>query len=391
MRALLAWERGGEVEVVIRPVISGMPGGTTLRVEILAERRGTELRAEVTAEAERVHVRVWEDGVEALERPFVAPRRTDVDLLAQAIEAGGRDLVANGATSMAAALAGPDARAARMTQIPDRAPGPAPDSPGEPEVLVGATPAAAAALAAERLVVAIDAGGRPARPGRHRDDRRLHVPRALPGPARHGPFATAIPGIGCTSGSATTASCRGATRRRTSSPWTASCSPATPPRGWSPRRWPRRTSTRSPWTRRSPPAATRRMRPPCTRPSCARVLPADAAGRPVFDAIIVGIGPDGHLLSVFPGSAAFDAPGWVVPIPAPTHVQPHLARVSLTPGALDATRTLLPLAFGGGKAAIVAAVLGGPRDERRLPAQRARRAGATWILDAAAAGSLSRD
>jgi hypothetical protein len=106
MRALLEWGRGGEVEVVIRPVISGMPAGTTLRVEILAERRGTELRSEVTAEAESVHVRVWEDGVEALERTFVAPRRTDVDLLAEAIEAGGRNLVAEGATGMAAALAG---------------------------------------------------------------------------------------------------------------------------------------------------------------------------------------------------------------------------------------------------------------------------------------------
>ena len=111
MRALLAWDRGAEVEVVIRPVISGMPGGTTLRVEILAERRGTELRAEVTAEAESVNVRVWEDGVEALQRSFVAPRRTDVDLLAEAIEAGGRDLVADGATLMAAALAGPAAPA----------------------------------------------------------------------------------------------------------------------------------------------------------------------------------------------------------------------------------------------------------------------------------------
>ncbi len=109
MRALLEWERGAEVEVVIRPVISGMPAGTTLRVEILAERRGTELRSEVTAEAESVHVRVWEDGVEALERTFMAPRATDVDLLAEAIEAGGRNLVAEGATSMAAALAGPAA------------------------------------------------------------------------------------------------------------------------------------------------------------------------------------------------------------------------------------------------------------------------------------------
>jgi 6-phosphogluconolactonase len=119
-------------------------------------------------------------------------------------------------------------------------------------------------------------------------------------------------------------------------------------------------------------------------------LPADAAGRPIFDAILVGIGPDGHLLSIFPGSAAFDARGWVVAVPAPTHVAPHVARVSLTPGALDATPALLPMAFGTGKAAILASVLTGPRDERRLPAQRARRAGATWILDAAAAGMLPR-
>jgi 6-phosphogluconolactonase len=121
------------------------------------------------------------------------------------------------------------------------------------------------------------------------------------------------------------------------------------------------------------------------------VLPTDTAGRPVFDAIVVGIGPDGHLLSVFPGSAAFDAPGWVVPVPAPTHVLPHVPRVSLTPGALDATPTLLPVAFGGGKAAILATILEGPRDERHLPAQRARRTGATWILDAAAAAKLPRD
>ncbi len=114
MRAHLAWARGAEVEVVIRPVISDLPGGTTLRVEILAERRGTELRAEVTAEAERVHVRVWEDGVEALERTFVAPRRTDVDLLAEAVEAGGHDPVAEGASRMAAALAGPAIRDAAL-------------------------------------------------------------------------------------------------------------------------------------------------------------------------------------------------------------------------------------------------------------------------------------
>lgn len=96
-----------EVSVVVRPVLSKMPAGTTLRVELLAERRGSELRADVTAEAETVHVRVWQDGVEALERHFRAPRRTEVELLAEAIEATGRDRVGNGALRAAASLAGP--------------------------------------------------------------------------------------------------------------------------------------------------------------------------------------------------------------------------------------------------------------------------------------------
>ena len=92
------------IAVVIRPVVSTMPAGTTLRVEILAERRGSELRTDVTAEAESVHVRVWQDGVEALDRHFRAARRTDVDLLAEAIETGGRDPVAIGALRSAASL-----------------------------------------------------------------------------------------------------------------------------------------------------------------------------------------------------------------------------------------------------------------------------------------------
>ncbi len=97
----------GEVGVVIRPVVSTTQPGTTLRVALLAERRGSELRADVTAEAETVHVRVWQDGVEALDRYFRAPRRTDVDLLAEAIESGRRDPVAVGALRAAAMIVGP--------------------------------------------------------------------------------------------------------------------------------------------------------------------------------------------------------------------------------------------------------------------------------------------
>jgi len=125
-------------------------------------------------------------------------------------------------------------------------------------------------------------------------------------------------------------------------------------------------------------------------------LAVDDAGRPVFDALLVGVGPDGHLLSVFPASDAWDVPGWTTWAPAPAHIGPHLDRVTLTPAALDATPSLVVAAFGAGKAAIVEDLLGPshadpaarPRAERRLPALRARRAGATWVLDAAAAAGL---
>jgi 6-phosphogluconolactonase/glucosamine-6-phosphate isomerase/deaminase len=128
-------------------------------------------------------------------------------------------------------------------------------------------------------------------------------------------------------------------------------------------------------------------------------LATDAEGRPVFDAILVGVGPDGHILSVFPGSAAFDAPGWTTWAPAPTHIEPHLDRVTLTPLALDATPALVVASFGVGKAAIVGELLGPrhagaaprARNERHLPALRARRAGATWVLDAASAAELADD
>ncbi len=82
-----------EVAVVLRPRLSGMPEGTTLRVELLAERRGSELRADVTAESESVHCRVWRDGVDVMERRFNSSRRTDMDLLAEAIESTSDDRI----------------------------------------------------------------------------------------------------------------------------------------------------------------------------------------------------------------------------------------------------------------------------------------------------------
>ena len=111
-------------------------------------------------------------------------------------------------------------------------------------------------------------------------------------------------------------------------------------------------------------------------------------GWPVFDLILLGIGPDGHILSVFPGSATFDRTEWALGVPAPTHVEPHVPRVTLNPWIVPAAAELLMVAHGEGKAEMIRDVLRGERDERALPAQLARRPGATWILDREAARLL---
>jgi 6-phosphogluconolactonase len=109
---------------------------------------------------------------------------------------------------------------------------------------------------------------------------------------------------------------------------------------------------------------------------------------PAFDLMLLGVGPDGHILSVFPDSDAFDRDEWAFGVPAPTHVEPHVPRVTLNPSFVAAAHEVLVVSHGEGKAEILHDVLGGPRDPRKLPAQLARRPGATWILDRAAARLL---
>jgi 6-phosphogluconolactonase/glucosamine-6-phosphate isomerase/deaminase len=77
-------------------------------------------------------------------------------------------------------------------------------------------------------------------------------------------------------------------------------------------------------------------------------------------------------------------------IPAPTHIEPHVERVTLNPAVLTVAERVLVVAYGAGKADIVGRIFGPDVEPSALPAQLALRDGATWLLDEAAAVRLAR-
>ncbi|MCU0504431.1 MAG: glucose-6-phosphate dehydrogenase assembly protein OpcA [Chloroflexi bacterium] len=103
-RATLRRPRG-HVELSLVPVASDLPGGATTRVRIAATRRRSRLDVEVTARPEAVVVRARLDDGEPSVRLHHAARRTDADLLAEAVESGGRDPLTTAAIRLAGALA----------------------------------------------------------------------------------------------------------------------------------------------------------------------------------------------------------------------------------------------------------------------------------------------
>lgn len=98
----------------------------------------------------------------------------------------------------------------------------------------------------------------------------------------------------------------------------------------------------------------------------------------LFDVVLVGMGPDGHTASLFPGDPAVEErERWVVGV-GRAHVEPFVPRVSLTLPVLDSCQQMLFEVAGTDKRASLTRVLDGDN----LPAGRARSTGETiWLVD----------
>jgi 6-phosphogluconolactonase len=118
---------------------------------------------------------------------------------------------------------------------------------------------------------------------------------------------------------------------------------------------------------------------------------AEGANAPHFDMVWLGMGEDGHTLSLFPGHPALK---YSEPLVVPVHNSPKPPpdRISLTLRALENTTHCLVMAMGSGKSAIIGQIF---NDGANLPVKQAadtieRASGrVTWLLDQAAASQLS--
>jgi 6-phosphogluconolactonase len=110
---------------------------------------------------------------------------------------------------------------------------------------------------------------------------------------------------------------------------------------------------------------------------------------PRWNLLLLGMGPDGHIASLFPGKPELEERSrMAVGVPL-AGMEPQVPRITLSLPALEAAREAILLVTGEGKASMAARVFG-PSPDRTLPAALIdlRYGSLTVLLDEAAASKL---
>ena len=113
-----------------------------------------------------------------------------------------------------------------------------------------------------------------------------------------------------------------------------------------------------------------------------------AAGSPAFDVLLLGMGPDGHVASLFPGHQALGAQ-YAPTVAVHGSPKPPPLRVSLTFEAIRAAREVWVVASGAEKADAVASALGGASVTVTPAAGALGTERTLWLVDVAATAALS--
>jgi 6-phosphogluconolactonase len=117
------------------------------------------------------------------------------------------------------------------------------------------------------------------------------------------------------------------------------------------------------------------------RDAAARAYEQLLRSRPAIDVVHLGLGPDGHTASLFPGADSLAVTDrWVIPTGDDAHPHP---RLSFTFPAIAEARTVVVTVAGAGKREALARVRAG---DRALPAARIEADEVVWLVDPDAAG-----